>query len=553
MASLTGECSSSAGPSDDNRRINFGGRYYEKRHLGWQEMQDLGSSQRGGKLDDHRREARGKACQLIHGTSMGFVREKIASGIILVRTPEQTQAANDRSGGRSEYQAILVKGRLSYAFCEFVHGKYDRNKLDTVRQLVRNMTIEERLTIATLNFEEIWSRMWARKHMQSFSWRAGGMSHAHKLRILRDGWPPVDLQRDTLYVHRREKFHAAWLVDQKSNQLLKSLLDETTGVGQGRWEYPKGKRLDRSESDLSCAIREFREETQIPFENIRILPGFDRVEKYVHMNVLYINTFYLAVVDAPFGDPSKYIRLSNIEQTSEVSDIAWMGLADMRRVCGPAGRDLMPMGRAAFRYVRDYNKGKAPRLYVPPPFSPKRTGKKGRREPAPLPRTRLSQDKNKALQLPIRKSLLAHASPAHASPVRKSLLAHASPAHASPVRKSLPTHVSSARATPAHALSAHALSAHSSPAHASPAHASPTSQSRGSTRRQTREPATPQTRKTTHEQRAAYRKTASGGCVNAETDGGWQLVTRRPSRTRDGYGGERLHRPDHVRPGPETD
>jgi 8-oxo-dGTP pyrophosphatase MutT (NUDIX family) len=356
--------------SDDSshRSSRSGSRPHrdQYRHLGWQELQDLGNTPRGGKLEVHRREARDQACRLIHGSSSGFVREKIASGIILVRTPDQTLKASDRSGGRQEFQAILVRGRLSYAFCEFAHGKYDRDRLETVGQLIRNMSIEERLVLATLNFDEIWGRIWARKHMRGFSWRTGGTSHARKLQILRQGWPAVDYSRDTLYAHRREKFHAAWLIDEKSSQLLKRLLNEAAGVGQDRWEYPKGKRLDRTESDLSCAIREFREETQIPLANIRILPGFDRVEKYVHMNVLYINTYYLAVLVAPFGDPAKFIRLSNADQVSEVADVRWLGLADMRLVSGPAGRDLSAMGRAAFRYVRAYNKGTAPRLYTPP-------------------------------------------------------------------------------------------------------------------------------------------------------------------------------------------
>ena len=329
-----------------------GPRERNTRYLAWDEIVELGEIRRNGNLNDIRKTARASASKIIYGTEDGFVREKIASGVILVRTPDQSFRAKDSSGGRREYQALLVKGRVSYAFNEFTHGKYDRQRLDTVRDLIKNMSMEERRLIFTLDFDKMWNYTWS--GAPAFNWR--GLP----------AWPSSHNessieQKDFLFSYRRERFNSAWLTDDVSGPLLRRLLNEAQGTGRERWEYPKGKRINKFEPDVICALREFEEETQIKLENICLRPGFCRIEIYLHMNVLYMTTFYLAVLARDIPDPAGFIQLANPEQISEVSDVKWMGLADMRITRGPAGRDLTQMGKAAFKFVRDYNKNRTPR------------------------------------------------------------------------------------------------------------------------------------------------------------------------------------------------
>jgi 8-oxo-dGTP pyrophosphatase MutT (NUDIX family) len=323
------------------------------RNLRWTEVNELGSVVRDGALQPHLTRARRRVGGSIQASS-GFVREKIAAGLILVRTPEQTEKAKDVSGGRREYQALMVKGRHTYAFSEFVHGRYERSRLDTVRQLISEMTIEERLVIASLDFDEIWNKVWARRHIRVFNWRPGGSTPYSRLKVAQNGWPPLDQSRDSLYRRRNAKFEESWLNSEDSKKTLSRLLNEAKGIGKVRWEFPKGKRHARSESDLSCAIREFQEETRVNVRNFHLLPGFARVEMYSHMRVLYVNTYFLAALKHQVADPATLISLSNYDQISEVSDVRWMGIEAMRVNTGPVGRDLTVMGRLAFQYVKDY-------------------------------------------------------------------------------------------------------------------------------------------------------------------------------------------------------
>ena len=359
-------------------------RFPSHRSPKWDEVHELGNAPRSGSLQGQ-----------IAGMSQkapSHTRKKISTGLILVRTPDQTRHAKDSSGGREEYQAILVKGRLTYAFSDFIHGRYDQGKLDTVRQLLSNMTIEERMLLETLDFQRIWDVAWPKATRFMLDWRPGGTTAYDRMRNQQRGWPATSPQRETLFQRRRAKFTDAWLANRTSTDKLLALLREVRGGGTSRWEFPKGKRHSSGESDISCALRECREETGISPSAYRILPGFSRVELYVHMRVLYVNTYFLAVLDRTVADPAACISLSSPEQVTEISDVRWMGLEDMRRVIGPVGRDLTVMARAAFRYVRDYRKGKVARLVTPKLQSGRKRwkdkpgSKKGKQKP-PAPRS----------------------------------------------------------------------------------------------------------------------------------------------------------------------
>jgi len=307
----------------------------------WDDVREVRACDRDRDLHPHLQEALAAAADAMGRPqhSAADIRRRISSGLIVVRTPAQSRAARDPSGGRSEYQAVVVQGRVSYAFSEFVQSRYPHRgarRADAVRQLVSHMTLDERRVVATLEFSQMWDH-------------ARGPSSP-----LMEG---ASTRTENVYAFRRARFVELWLSDPHSADELLRLLSHTPGVGCARWEFPKGKRVSGDESDLACSLREFREETRIPGGSYRLLPGFCRVEAYVHMDVLYVNTYYLAVLTEQIPDPASSITMSHHEQLSEVADVRWLGLDGMRHVSGPVGRDLTTMGRAAFRYVRAYMGG----------------------------------------------------------------------------------------------------------------------------------------------------------------------------------------------------
>jgi len=226
------------------------------------------------------------------------------------------------------------------------------------------MTVDERIVVMSLDFTQIWAHAGGPPPAgaEAPSWRPRGATAYERL-VLQQGRPAVTeaASKATLQFRRREaEFAQTWLSSDAAAAELLAYLEAARGPGETRWEFPKGKRLSPDEADLHCALREFTEETRIPADAYRLVPSFAFVESYVHMNVLYVNTYYLAVCDRPVS-PRRHLALAHRDQAAEVADVKWAGLNEMRYLRGPAGRSLRPLAQVAFRHAKNYARGRAPR------------------------------------------------------------------------------------------------------------------------------------------------------------------------------------------------
>ena len=84
------------------------------------------------------------------GRPRGAIPTKVSYGVIITRISEATRRP----------EAILVRGRYTDAFSEFVHGRYSSKKLETVARLLDKMSVHERLDVISLNFGQMWYRIW---------------------------------------------------------------------------------------------------------------------------------------------------------------------------------------------------------------------------------------------------------------------------------------------------------------------------------------------------------------------------------------------------------
>lgn len=199
------------------------------------------------------------------------------------------------NGNRPEI--LLVCKRYTYAFHIFGHGKYNSGSNSELITLFNGMTVEEKLDILSLNFTHIWYRLWLNSS-----------------------------QRSANYFLAKNKFESTFVVD--GGARLKKLIAKSSNAGK-IWEIPKGRKKNKVEPDIHCAVREFYEETGIPKKNYKIFPWATRVYSFVDAGVRYTNHYYLAFTKHNI-EPK--VDFGMQDQVDEISDIKWMNIDEIRHI-----------------------------------------------------------------------------------------------------------------------------------------------------------------------------------------------------------------------------
>jgi 8-oxo-dGTP pyrophosphatase MutT (NUDIX family) len=278
---------------------------------------------------------------------------KTSIGIILCRKNETTRHP----------EVLLVHKRYTYAFAEFVHGRYARKSAprakgqNSVMALLEHMTNEELLDVWSLDFDQMWYRIW------------------------------LSREKRDLYNRKNAKFQSTFMRDD-GGAGLRHAIQQAHSQGALLWEVPKGRRISPRESDIICGVRELHEETGIDKSDYRFLPGVRRRVSYVSSGTRYVCIYYVAIANPRLsgagpgpGDPGRP-ALREIEHMGEVSEIRWYDIERVRLLDGPGAR-LASLVSPAFRLMNQYLKGRwasrrhagPPPLAAPPPAPP----------PAPAP------------------------------------------------------------------------------------------------------------------------------------------------------------------------
>lgn len=219
-------------------------------------------------------------------------------------------------------EILMIKKRNSFAFMDFVLGNYKIHDLLHLKELFDNMNNPEKLDIASLNFSKIWYRAFLKS------------PDDHRVRF----------NNNDIHLYNRYKKFFSKLIENNERKIL-NLLSQSIGR-DSMWEIPKGKKENGQESELSCAIREFEEETGIPAENFHILNNLDPISftKNSH-KFCYINKYYLAIEKIPYDKKLKLTRTyplnySNRNQLTEVIGIKWLGVEDLKSEINSDFHDL---------------------------------------------------------------------------------------------------------------------------------------------------------------------------------------------------------------------
>ena len=229
-------------------------------------------------------------------------------------------------------EVILVHKRYTYAFSMFVHGKYSRpniwpkSSISLVVNLLNQMTLEELLDIWSLDYKQMWYRIWLNNNC--------------------DG---------ELYRKKYTKFYMSF-VKQDNGELLRKTIQQIRNFNTLNWEVPKGRQLDSQENSLTCAIREIKEETGLSKTDYVILPNVKRYVNYISLGTRYVCTYYIALVNPSIKYYNNSI-LKNMKNVSEVSEIKWFDI-DKIRLIDDYKKHLESLIGPAFKLIKKYTNGK---------------------------------------------------------------------------------------------------------------------------------------------------------------------------------------------------
>ena len=179
---------------------------------------------------------------------------------------------------------LMICRRDSLSFIEFVRGKYnDRTYLNS---LFQGMTQREHDKIRALTFDELWRSVW------------GSAADTHKV------------DHENSYRKYKALGPISVLLDANPTTWL-----------EPEWGFPKGRR-NLNESDLSGAIREFKEETNLGPEDIQLIQNIPPlVETFLGSNhVQYCHKYYLAVCK---NGQEVAIDHMNPHMSREIGAIGW--------------------------------------------------------------------------------------------------------------------------------------------------------------------------------------------------------------------------------------
>jgi 8-oxo-dGTP pyrophosphatase MutT (NUDIX family) len=195
----------------------------------------------------------------------------------------------------TEYEFLMIRRKDTLGFVDFVRGKYQLTDIFHIRNIIDEMTMDEKRRLVTHDFKQLWTEMWGGYTNGQFSGEE--TQSRDKFNHLKNG----------LRLRNGSVFYLDNLVK-----------DSATRWERAEWGFPKGRR-NNQEGDLFCALRENQEETGYCISQTDVIHNISPYEEiFMGSNLkCYKHKYFLALVNSDIRPTGEYER-------SEVSKIKWM-------------------------------------------------------------------------------------------------------------------------------------------------------------------------------------------------------------------------------------
>jgi hypothetical protein len=205
---------------------------------------------------------------------------------------------------------LLVKRRNSLNYIDFIRGKYDIVNKEHIINMCSYMSKDEIKLIQTKDFTYLWNNLW--------------LKNANKKKYLEE----MNLSKIKFNHLKITNFF------NKINSIY-----ETT-----EWEIPKGKKK-QNETNLNCAIREFKEETTINNTDYTILNCLDPIhDLFIGTNSKpYRHIFYNSIIRPDIDD----IEYSN----NEIDMVQWCKWSELNDYIRPYNSSKINILTSIFLFI----------------------------------------------------------------------------------------------------------------------------------------------------------------------------------------------------------
>lgn len=207
--------------------------------------------------------------------------------------------------GLNEFEYLMIQRIDSFGYIEFMRGKYSIHSYGYLKNIIDEMTIQEKRNILTKPFDELWVSLWG--EYSGLQYKGEQQTSKNKYLQLKAGVESNGVKYN-----------------------LESLISSSVTTWEtAEWGFPKGRR-NHQEKDLECAFREFTEETGYDRDCLKqifnILPY---EETFIGSNIkAYKNKYFLCYMNSDQLHTSGY-------QKSEVKNMKWLTYVECMEVIRP--------------------------------------------------------------------------------------------------------------------------------------------------------------------------------------------------------------------------
>jgi len=229
-------------------------------------------------------------------------------GILAIRVSKEgwnqalqlCQSDSDLNGFPHEYlEYLLVQRRDSIGFVELLRAKYKLSDVQYIITQIEGTTEKERHALKVKSFEQLWIDLWGASTFETKQYRQEYEQAKLKFEQLKQG---------VLYNDKM------------------TTLDELLDIipikwSTPEWGFPKGRR-NPGETDMTCAIREFQEETGLTRNDYFLFDGIEPIHEtfFGNNNIHYCHVYYIALVPD--------VCTIRPETSNEIGGFGWFSLKD---------------------------------------------------------------------------------------------------------------------------------------------------------------------------------------------------------------------------------